>query len=450
MRMHALLGLALAWLLAATMPSAQAQAASPVVRPVLSSEAVFRAARPSVVEVRQFSRLGVGEVSHASGFVVGPQRWIATNYHTVSDAVLEPESVRVVVVTADDRQRQAHVIAVDVINDLALLQTDSPIEAAPLELDTRIPPKGARGFAMGNPGDFGVSIVEGSFNGLFENTDIDTIHFTGAINGGMSGGPAFDTRGQVVGINVATSREDQLVAYLVPAAPLGWLMGWVEAHGAADAEGLREMMSLQIGRLTQMQLENIEVAGPGDGRPDINALGPFQVLGQLHPDITCGVSKDRNPGMYFPTIMQLCRSSDAIYISDEIQVGNVVTAHLLVEDPDMSDRQVARMQEYLLEELKSVHGEELGSFGTWDCQRRRLRAGTNLAAELHACRRPIRDLPGLHDYRFRLASLVRGHAGLVAGLSATGFDRASVMKLVNLWLSAMETRQPPSDTEAQP
>ena len=50
-------------------------------------------------------------------------------------------------------------------------------------------PKGERLYSMGNPLDLGFTIVEGTYNGPVERSYNERIHFSGAINPGMSGGP---------------------------------------------------------------------------------------------------------------------------------------------------------------------------------------------------------------------------------------------------------------------
>ena len=64
-------------------------------------------------------------------------------------------------------------------------------------------PKGERLFAMGNPLDLGFTIVEGTYNGLVDYSYNERIHFSGALNPGMSGGPTVTADGRIAGINVA-------------------------------------------------------------------------------------------------------------------------------------------------------------------------------------------------------------------------------------------------------
>ena len=77
------------------------------------------------------------------------------------------------------------------------------------------PDRGERLFAMGNPLDLGMTIVEGTFNGFLEKSLYKKIHFTGSINPGMSGGPVLNRDGDVIGINVATAGNQ--ISFLVPA-----------------------------------------------------------------------------------------------------------------------------------------------------------------------------------------------------------------------------------------
>src|SRR5262249_59386101 len=78
-------------------------------------------------------------------------------------------------------------------------------------------PKGERLYSMGNPLDLGFTIVEGTYNGLVDRSYNERIHFSGAINPGMSGGPTVTADGHAVGINVSKQLGGELVSFLVPA-----------------------------------------------------------------------------------------------------------------------------------------------------------------------------------------------------------------------------------------
>ena len=59
--------------------------------------------------------------------------------------------------------------------------------------------------------------VRGLAHWLVESSLEQRIHYTGAINGGMSGGPALDMKGRVYGVNVSLVADRQLVGFVVPA-----------------------------------------------------------------------------------------------------------------------------------------------------------------------------------------------------------------------------------------
>ncbi|MEQ1517409.1 MAG: serine protease, partial [Usitatibacteraceae bacterium] len=106
-----------------------------------------------------------------------------------------------------------------VVHDLAVLRTEptSDDQAWPaFSLREGAPAQGERIFSLGNPLELGFLISEGIYNGLVESRVYEQMLFSGALNAGMSGGPAIDEAGRVVGVNVATHRNGALLSFLVP------------------------------------------------------------------------------------------------------------------------------------------------------------------------------------------------------------------------------------------
>src|SRR3990167_1867957 len=97
---------------------------------------------------------------------------------------------------------------------------------------------------MGHPLGLDLAIVPGSANGLLEKSLYDKIHFSGNINPGMSGGPALDAQGRVVGINVATAGE--AVGFLVPAHFLDALVQRASERDFAVADDLQKRITEQL------------------------------------------------------------------------------------------------------------------------------------------------------------------------------------------------------------
>jgi serine protease Do len=141
-------------------------------------------------------REGAGE---GSGFFISAEGLLVTNYHVVSDAT------RITVVLNDGNEYPAEVVGTDEATDLALLRvegSDFPFVQFDRDPQYRV---GDWVVAVGNPFGFGGSATAGiisaigreemgaRYNGF--------IQIDAPINRGNSGGPTFDLRGNVIGVN---------------------------------------------------------------------------------------------------------------------------------------------------------------------------------------------------------------------------------------------------------
>src|SRR4029450_2267156 len=133
--------------------------------------------------------------------------------------------------------------AIDVRHDLAVVEAVG-FAPAPLELkaDTI---KGERAYSIGFPLDVGLTITEGVSNGRVDDSFQPRIHYSGALNAGMSGGPGLNSSGHVIGVNVAGYFLSQSVAFFVPAEDAGALLARSEKT-PLDAKRAREDIASQL------------------------------------------------------------------------------------------------------------------------------------------------------------------------------------------------------------
>jgi serine protease Do len=137
-----------------------------------------------------------------SGFIVDPSGLIVTNRHVVDEAL------DITVILSDGTALPAKLRGTGHTIDIALLEVTPP---KPLTVVTwgnsdnvRV---GDQVLAVGNPLGIGESVSSGIVSA--KNRDIigspfdDYIQTDAAINHGNSGGPLFDTRGEVIGVNTA-------------------------------------------------------------------------------------------------------------------------------------------------------------------------------------------------------------------------------------------------------
>jgi len=136
-----------------------------------------------------------------SGFVVDPNGVILTNAHVVEGA----DEVRVKF--ADRREFKGKIVGTDPQTDIAVVRIDAKgLTAVKLGDPSKIR-VGEWVAAIGSPFGFEntvtAGIVSGTSRSLPEGTYVPFIQTDAAVNPGNSGGPLFNMRGEVIGINSA-------------------------------------------------------------------------------------------------------------------------------------------------------------------------------------------------------------------------------------------------------
>lgn len=163
------------------------------------------------------------EVGGGSGFIVSENGLIITNKHVVSD-----EKAEYTVFNAEGKKYSAKVLAVDPIQDLALIQIEgSNFPAAKLG-DSDGVKLGQTAIAIGNAlseysNTVSVGVISGlartvtaSGQGIGTETIRGVLQTDAAINPGNSGGPLLNLRGEVIGINTAMAVDAQSIGFAIP------------------------------------------------------------------------------------------------------------------------------------------------------------------------------------------------------------------------------------------
>ena len=136
-----------------------------------------------------------------SGFFISADGYAVTNNHVVDHA----KSVEVT--TDDGKTWTAKVIGTDPKTDLALIKVDGRSDFAFANFASGTPRVGDWVVAVGNPYGLGGTVTAGIISA--EGRDIGSgpydnyIQIDAPINKGNSGGPTFDSNGNVVGVNTA-------------------------------------------------------------------------------------------------------------------------------------------------------------------------------------------------------------------------------------------------------
>lgn len=301
-----------------------ANPASPENAPISSAaESIYTAARPKLLQVRTLLG-GTGQQSSiGSAFLVDADGLAITNYHVVSQYALEPDTYRLEYATPDGARGPLALLMIDVVNDLAAVRIDKkdhPFFKFGTKLLEKKSLKGERLYSMGNPLDLGFAIVEGTYNGPVDHSYNDRIHFSGAINPGMSGGPVVMANNEVVGINVAKRIGGELVSFLVPARFAVALVDLAKnakpmAPSDVKAEIGRQLAVWQNGLYTALSQEKVSVS----------TFGPYAAQDNSSPWFTCWA--DTNVGEMPKPLAILnttnCRMDNQLFVTDEVNTGAV-------------------------------------------------------------------------------------------------------------------------------
>jgi serine protease Do len=135
-----------------------------------------------------------------SGFIIDPSGFIATNKHVVEDAIA------VFVMFADGERFPAAVVGMPGKADMALLRIDArrPLPSVSFG-DSDKMRVGDTVIAIGSPFGFDNSVTAGIISAanrdVMESPFDDYLQTDAAINHGNSGGPLFNTSGEVIGMN---------------------------------------------------------------------------------------------------------------------------------------------------------------------------------------------------------------------------------------------------------
>jgi 2-alkenal reductase len=176
-----------------------------------------------------------GGAAQGSGFVVSRDGYVLTNSHVITDAgedgpggEVEP-AAHVYVGFKDGERVAARVVGWDLFDDVGLLKLDArdhPLTPVPLGDSDRVvvgEPVAAIGSPFGEESSLAVGVVSATGRSISALTSryhlVDAIQTDAPINRGNSGGPLFDARGRVIGINAqirSNSGTAEGVGFAVP------------------------------------------------------------------------------------------------------------------------------------------------------------------------------------------------------------------------------------------
>ncbi|HEU4402225.1 MAG TPA: Do family serine endopeptidase [Candidatus Polarisedimenticolia bacterium] len=190
------------------------------------------------------------EQSGGSGFLIGDDGFILTNYHVVEDATKIKVNL-----SGDRRDYPADVVGTDPGTDLALIRIKVDKRLPALSLgDSDAMRVGDWVIAVGNPLNYEHTVTVGVVSAkgrhlpqLSRDFSLDNfIQTDAAINFGNSGGPLVNLAGEVIGVNTAISSVGQGIGFAVPINVARDIMEQLKSKGKVS----RGYLGISLGEIT--------------------------------------------------------------------------------------------------------------------------------------------------------------------------------------------------------
>jgi len=430
------IGLALAMLAGGP---GQLSAAESGLAPSPTAERVYAAVQPSLLQIRTLVAAAGRQSSIGSGFIIGADGLALTNYHVVSQYAFEPATYRLEYTATDGARGQLALLAIDVANDLAVVRLDRgdrPFLAFDDQAVHGALPKGERLYAMGNPLDLGFTIVEGTYNGTVERSYAERIHFTGAINPGMSGGPTVTADGRIAGVNVAKQFGSDLVSFLVPARFAAALF----ERAGADALTTPEAIRAEIGRqLTAWQSTLYRSVGEVGFRSA--TLGPYRAPESEAPWFSCWAqtNQGQEPRPRATVNTTNCRSDTRLFVANDLSTGFIQLSHSHVSSIDLNAFQFAA---FLSQQSQPIwSGVNRKWYTPQRCHEDFLGLAPTAAhppMRTQWCARAYRKFEGLYDVWLTAVTQDSVSQALVSRFSLQGVDYDTAVALGRRFLEAVQ------------
>lgn len=368
---------------------------------------LFTTYSPALVQIKSINTESGQKSSIGTGFFISSDGDLVTNYHVISSYVQSPEQYRLEYVDDQERTNSVRVIAVDVINDLALLSSDSQSDVY-FNLSEQVPDKGADLFALGNPHDLGMIVVPGTYNGVQVKSFYQRVHFTGSINPGMSGGPTVDHAGNVVGINVATAGNQ--IGFLVPVERLWSLVRKYQnsKNSEMTTDLITDIRDQLVDNQTRLYKELLQESWPS------SALGDAQVPKEMSKYMPCwGDSNQDQEKKQYSQATSNCRLDESIFISDSLRTGFAQIGFNWIESNKLNEMQLSHLYTLNLNGRYGRNNAGNDDVTNFYCTENIVNNAEGDVVKGMTCIRAYRKYQGLFDVRFHSLLLEKDHQSLI-------------------------------------
>lgn len=232
--------------------------------------------------------------AQGSGFIISSDGFVVTNNHVVENAT------EVTVTMDDGKTVPATIVGTDKKTDLALLKIKQGDNYPHVDFSTAMPRVGDWVIAVGNPFGLGGTVTAGIVSARGRDIGAgpydDFLQIDAPVNRGNSGGPTFNTQGQVVGVNTAIfspSGGSVGIGFAIPAETAQSVIASLKDKGVVS----RGWIGVQIQPVTaeiadSLGLKSNKGALVAEAQPN----SPATAAGIKSGDVILGIDGERIDG----------------------------------------------------------------------------------------------------------------------------------------------------------
>lgn len=418
--------------------------------PSASARDLFARYKDRLVQVRVLLNAANEQSSLGSAFVVRDEgangALLVTNYHVVSALAMDPAKYRIELRRTSESTVKATLLAVDVIHDLALLRAEALPDGKPwpaFALRDLPAAQGERVYALGNPLELGFLISEGIYNGQVEQRIYEQMLFSGALNAGMSGGPAIDEQGRVVGVNVATHRMGQLLSFLVPIRYARELLERTPA--TPSGKDWRSDIGRQVTAHQQTLVDKLFAPKgvPAAGSlPARNVSFASQTLSgrtvaTLDGSLTkCWASaRDTDRPRYHRESLN-CSLNVGLYVTDKLNTGSMRLSHTLMRNDKLATPQFLA-HHHTPRILAEIGRTEWREMTRAECHDGYVQGAVHVY-RVQTCLRAFKRFDGLFDMSVNATQMDDARERLLSSLTLNGFSFDNAQRVSREFLDKLQ------------
>lgn len=372
------------------------------------------------------------KAAYGSCFVVDTAGILATNFHVVAYALHDPKKYHLYLIDGD-RSIPAEVVAIDAVNDLALVQVDRTFNRA-VKFAHGLPESGDKIYSIGWPEDLNKAVSEGNFNGLMQAGPYRKIQMSIPLNPGMSGGPTINDAGEVIGVNVSLRADSQSLAFAIPYELLRTLMREKKASLSRpeDHDDFDEVMRAQLERVQEEIATS--VLKESDATLQIGGWNIFKPA----KIVKCWHSQESGPRDQTHVITEQCYLSGSMPIKRDLDAGTFRLRYQAIENRSLSAWQFLHQLNEELEDQPFDIADKVEKFTTsLRCRQLDIVNPKNVGLRVHYCINGFVPYAEAYNLEFELVASSAQRTALLVSGSFLGFSAHNALAILRTIINSI-------------